>query len=121
MFFQRNVSRMLFGAHKQVTCEVHGFALSADLSILQSCQVREMTPESVLLLHSVSTSAGGGNESEQTNTLAQLAVLNRALALHIAKHSHLTVEEILAHIQHNSEMWFDSQQALVAGLVDSIL
>lgn len=80
-----------------------------------------MTSESVLLLHSVSTSEGGGNEADAQNTLNRIAVLNRALAVHIAKHCKLTVPFILSKIQHNSEIWFGAQSALKLGLVDSIL
>ena len=105
-----------------VTCQVRGFALSAALSILQSCQVREMTNGSVLMAHEVQiTSDGGQRTVEANNTLDSMHALNTALANALSKHSHMKPEEILAKIAGGKEWWLTPQEALAAGLVDKVI
>jgi ATP-dependent protease ClpP protease subunit len=63
----------------------------------------------------------GGNESDASNAQATLHAINLGLAMKIASRTRLTVDEIMQHIMHNEEMWFNSDKALKMGLVDKII
>ena len=119
--FSASIIENAIEEHQSVTCVVRGFALSADASILESCAIREMTGDSVLMIHSVAITTGGGNTVQADDQKAAIDALNKALAVHLARHSKMTLEQILARLNTGREWWIDAPTALELGLIDRIV
>lgn len=102
-----------------VVCVVDGQAMSMALFILQSCDVRVMTPRSVLMAHQPSTRTSGQPTVIQ-DTAEYLKRLNIAMAKHITRRSNISLEYYLNRIQHGQEWYMAFDEAVQYGFVDLV-
>lgn len=105
---------------RPVICVVDGMAASAAFDILQSCDVRTMTPRSKLMQHTASTGVRG-NSTEIQNTLDRLRVTDKGRALHCSKRMGMPLEEYEKQVADGREWWLDLGEALKVHAVDDTM
>lgn len=113
------IYHLIKDSEKPVVCRVEGFALSMAGVILQACNTREIVIGSMILIHGGSAEQPGGNLPELSQIKNRLTVMNRVICGIFNARSKVTkCEETMAA---GIELWYDPEEALSAGLVDSIL
>jgi|GEM_PF-814777 len=108
----------LRATHHRLTIVVYGMAASAAGYLLQTADERIIGANSTILIHEIS---GGeqGKLSAMQEAVAYYARLENQFLQLIVRRSHLTMEEIHRHID-GHDWWLSADEALAAGLVDSI-
>lgn len=101
-----------------VICVVDGMAASAAFVTLQSCDMRLMTPRSILMAHHASLSGAGGKSEDLENAANALRAVDRAMTLFICKRMGLTVEEFESHVSGNREWWLAADEAKTVNAID---
>jgi ATP-dependent protease ClpP protease subunit len=97
---------------------VEGITGSAATIISMSCDVRYMRESAFMLIHQLSTVAWGTFDQIKDEVLFMEMAMNQ-LKTFYAEQSHLSPEQVEEFLKRDS--WFDSNQALKAGLVDKII
>ncbi len=116
------MSKAMEASTSRVTCVVDGMAASMGMYLLQSCDVRIMTKQSMLMAHQPAIRSFRGGPSEDFGTIASyLSALNVALAEHIVARMNITSDELMAHIRGSQEWWFSWQDAVKYGAVDKVV
>jgi len=100
-----------------VLCMVDGIAASAAFSILQACDVRTMTPRSILMAHSGSAASRGQAEAHE-NMARALRAINRSIAEFAARRMGMDAEEFLKRISGGKEWWFSLDDAKKFNAID---
>jgi ATP-dependent protease ClpP protease subunit len=110
---------MLREASARVNLKIHitGEACSA-ASVIACAGPSEMAPTALMMVHCVSTVAGG-NHNDMEHTAEILKTADRALCTAYTAKSGMTEEEALDMMEH--ETWLTAQQAKDKGLVDEIM
>jgi len=102
-----------------VICIVDGQAASMAFYILQSCDVRAMTPRSSLMMHQV-TLVGAMKASTIKALQKQIDTYNKAMVGQCAAKMKLPATEIADKIA-AGDWWMAADEALEVGAVDSII
>lgn len=105
----------------KVKCIVDGLGASMAFYILQSCQVREMTKRSVLMVHQPSSGMDGSGDADEYQDAADfLRSLTRAMLEHCAARMKISADALEARVAHRS--WYmDYREALLSGAVDTVI
>lgn len=102
-------------------CIVGGMAASMGAAILElGCDVRLMTPGSMLLFHEPSMWDVGGTEHDLRDLANKLADTNHYLAIMLAHRLGMSTEDFEARIK-GRDWWLDSKEALDVGAVDQVI
>lgn len=96
---------------------ITGEACSA-ASVAAMAAYCEMSPTALMMVHCVSTYAGG-NHSEMEHTAAVLRTADRALCSAYVSKSGMTEGEVLQMMEHTT--WLTADQALERGLIDAVM
>lgn len=116
------MAKAIESSTSRVTCVVDGTAASMGMYILQSCGVRIMTKQSMLMAHQPAIRSFSGGPAEDFKTVASyLAALNVALAEHIVARMKITSRQLIANIRGGQEWWFSWQDAVKYGAVDKVV
>jgi len=110
--------------HGNVTCIARGYAASAAASILESCQIRKATSDSIVMLHQVALTNTGDSsvrERDAENTKNTLKALDYALCVQLTKRALITHDQMCKMIADGKEVWLTAPQALKLGLIDQII
>lgn len=115
----------LFDVIKEVIAEGHhvitvsyGYAASMGAVLLQAGSTRQMTPNSHLMMHEVSSGVIG-KVSEMTDEVELAKQLNNQLLSICAERSILTVAQLKAKTM-RKDWWLTAEEALKFGFIDSI-
>lgn len=100
-----------------VICVVEGEAYSMGFYILQSCQVRAMTPYSSLMAHEISISVESVNRKELRKILAELDVENEIFCRYMARRL-FDGKGFCSNVA-EGEVWFFDDTAKAAGAIDA--
>lgn len=96
---------------------ITGEACSA-ASVAAMAAYCEMSPTALMMVHCVSTHAGG-NHSEMEKAAEVLRTADRALCSAYAGKSGMAEEEVLRMMEHTT--WLTAEQALERGLIDAVM
>lgn len=102
-----------------VICIVDGQAASMAFYILQSCDVRAMTPRSSLMMHQV-TLIGAIKASNIKTLQKQVETYNKAMVGQCSAKMKLPANEIADKIA-DGDWWMGADEALMVGAVDSVV
>jgi ATP-dependent Clp protease protease subunit len=102
-----------------VICIVDGQAASMAFYVLQSCDVRAMTPRSSLMMHQV-TLIGAIKASNIKALQKQIDTYNKAMVGQCAAKMKLTSAQISAKIA-DGDWWMGTDEALEVGAIDSVV
>lgn len=108
---------LLKGREESVKIYITGEACSA-ASVAAMAAYCEMSPTALMMVHCVSTYAGG-NHSEMEHTAEVLRTADKALCSAYVSKSGMTEEEALQMMEHTT--WLTAEQALERGLIDAIM
>lgn len=110
---------LLRQASTRCNLKIHivGEACSA-ASVAAMAGYSEMAPTALMMVHCVSTSAGG-NHSVMEHTAEVLRTADRAMCTAYTEKTGMTEEEALDMMEH--ETWLTAQQAKDRGLVDAVM
>jgi ATP-dependent protease ClpP protease subunit len=103
---------------KPVLCLVDGLAASAAFVTLQSCDVRAMTPRSILMAHHASFNGARGQSHELENAVAALRAIDRATALFVAKRLDMKADDYEAKVSGGREWWLALDEAEKVHAID---
>lgn len=101
-----------------VYCLVDGRASSCAFDILQSCDLRFMTPRSTLMQHNTAIPQLGGMAFELQNAVNDLRVKDEARAQFCSKRMNMPIAKYKAKISDGKEWHMTLAEALDAGAVD---
>lgn len=102
-----------------VVCVVDGTAASMAALVLQVCDVRGVTPGSVILFHRASSGCEG-NASEMKRCVATLEEWDRMLAILASAKLRISLEEYLKRV--DGKDWILSpQEAVALGAADAVV
>lgn len=102
-------------------CVVDGDAWSAGFYIMQSCDRRYMTKRSVLMAHQVAITVRMHPGQDPKNASASLEAMSLAVSEQCARRLKITIEDYLARVADNGEIWLNWKQAIEIGAVDEIV
>ncbi|GEM_PF-1389853 len=102
-----------------VTIAVYGMAASAAGWILQAADTRSVGANSWLLIHQISNENSGKLVELQRNIQFTTREQDQFIRV-LVKRSHLTVQEVHAHIDAGQDWWIPAREALKLGLVDDL-
>lgn len=108
---------LLKGRKDNVKIYITGEACSA-ASVAAMAAYCEMSPTALMMVHCVSTYAGG-NHSEMEHTAEVLRTADRALCSAYVSKSGMSEEEALQMMEHTT--WLTAEQALERGLIDAVM
>lgn len=100
-----------------VLCMVDGMAASAAFVTLQACDVRTMTPRSILMAHEASLRAGG-QLTQVVNAEALLRALNKAMALFVTGRMGMDLATYEAKVSNGKEWWIPADEARAVNAID---
>ena len=108
---------LLRGRKDSVRIYITGEACSA-ASVAAMAAYCEMSPTALMMVHCVSTYAGG-NHNDMEHTAEILRTADRALCSAYVDKSGMSEEDVLQMMEHTT--WLTAEQALERGLIDAVM
>jgi ATP-dependent protease ClpP protease subunit len=108
------------GGTHEVTIEVRGYAASMGGLILQAADVRVCGPEAFVLIHKVSSSAGGSLDEIEDEVNFLKLINERADRIFVKRSKGKLKLKTLQANQKRKDWWLDSDESLKLGIVDKI-
>jgi ATP-dependent Clp endopeptidase proteolytic subunit ClpP len=104
----------------KIVCVVQGMSASMGYFLLQSCDERIMSKDSVLMAHAPASGVQG-QPAHVRQFLKMLDALNDALIEHMCAKTHLSFRQFKAKIAYDQEYWMTWREAMRIGAVDYVV
>ena len=111
---------LLSGKKAKIHGVVHGMCASAAFTILQYCDVRKMTENSILMAHGVTSMFSGDERTYERNKFLLTHVNTRTSRLYAAR-TGLPAEDWMKILRDEIPTWYTSEEALKHNLVDEVI